>query len=81
MIQKIIRVGNSAAITIPKEFVKEAGFKIGDEMVVETNAQSKMILAKPRHASGRMSLSPEFFTWLNDVSIKYEDTIKELARK
>ena len=36
MIQKIIRVGNSAALTLPKEFLEEAGLKIGDEMIDNT---------------------------------------------
>ncbi|OGG22221.1 hypothetical protein A3D03_04700 [Candidatus Gottesmanbacteria bacterium RIFCSPHIGHO2_02_FULL_40_13] len=37
MIQKIIKVGNSAAVTIPKEFLLETGIRIGDEMIIETN--------------------------------------------
>lgn len=81
MIQKIIKVGNSAAITIPKEFLKVSGLEIGDEMVIETNPKNKVFYAKPKTLTGRMSLTPEFFDWLEDISTKYEDTIKELAHR
>lgn len=30
MIQKIIRVGNSVAVTIPKKVLEEKGIKVGD---------------------------------------------------
>jgi len=30
MAQKVIKTGNSAALTIPSEFVKDLGIKIGD---------------------------------------------------
>ena len=35
MIQKIIRVGNSAAVIIPKKFLNENNFKIGDKVEIE----------------------------------------------
>ena len=81
MIQKIIKVGNSAAITIPKEFLEKSGLEIGDDMIIETNIQRQMVLAKPKNQDKKLSLSPEFFEWLNKISVEYEETIKELARK
>lgn len=32
MAQKIIRTGNSLAVTVPSEFVKSMGIKAGDEV-------------------------------------------------
>lgn len=81
MIQKIIKVGNSAAITIPKEFLEKSGLNIGDDMVVETNVQRQMFLAKPKSQAQKLSLNPEFFEWLDKISVEYEDTIKELAHR
>ena len=34
MAQKIIRTGNSLAVTIPSEFVKSMGIRAGDEVKV-----------------------------------------------
>lgn len=81
MIQKIIKVGNSAAITIPKEFLNESGLTIGDEMVIETNTKRQVLFAKPKAQAQKISLSPEFFEWLDKISVEYEDTIKELAHR
>lgn len=77
--QKIIKVGNSLAITIPASLVKEGNLSVGDELVVESTPQyGMMLIKKPEHAD-KAHLSPEFFKWLDEVSIKYEDVIKELA--
>lgn len=35
MAQKVIRTGNSAAVTIPAEFVKDLGIHIGDPVKVK----------------------------------------------
>lgn len=80
MIQKVIKVGNSAALTLPREFLQETGIKVGDELVVETNVAAQMFLAKTKKHAGKMSLTPEFYTWLDNISEKYQDVIKELAR-
>ena len=80
MIQKIIRVGNSAALTLPKEFLDETGLQVGDEMMVETNKRARAVYAKPAVASAKMDLTPEFYNWLDTISQKYEKTIKKLAR-
>jgi len=35
MRQKIIRVGNSAAVTIPKKVLEETGLKVGEEAEID----------------------------------------------
>ena len=79
MIQKIIKVGNSAAITIPKEFLKEAGLQIGDEMAVETNGKLKMFLAKPKKQADQATLTPEFKAWLDSFMEEYRPILTKLA--
>ncbi len=81
MIQKVIQVGNSLAITIPTTFIKRALYKKGQEVVVETDDASGMLLMKPNRGKNSMSLTPEFYEWLENVSEKYEDVIKELANR
>ncbi|MBI2616740.1 AbrB/MazE/SpoVT family DNA-binding domain-containing protein [Candidatus Gottesmanbacteria bacterium] len=80
MIQKIIKVGNSVAVTLPNTFIQDTGLKAGDTIAVETYPQRKMVLIKPTSEKNQMSLSPEFFSWLEKISKKYEKTIKALAR-
>lgn len=81
MIQKIIKVGNSAAVTIPKDFMKKTGLSIGDEISMESDTIAKMIVVKSKNQEGKNQLTPEFFQWLDRISKKYESTIKELATR
>lgn len=69
MVQKIIKVGNSAAVTIPKSFMKEAGWKIGDEVVVKGNSKKRALL-----------IQTELMQWLDEFTEKHKDFIKELAK-
>ncbi len=46
MAQKIIRTGNSAALTIPKDFFQQLGLKIGDAVEVEFDARHGRITYK-----------------------------------
>lgn len=80
MIQKIIKVGNSAAVTIPREFLLKSDLEVGDKMIMESDFLNKILLIKPQAMSRKIYLSPEFFSWLSEISQKYEKTIKELAR-
>lgn len=81
MIQKIIKVGNSAAVTLPKEFLQEADLHIGDEISMETNAQMRMFLGKPKEEANKSTLTPEFKEWLDDFIEEYKPILKELAHK
>ena len=70
MKSKIIRVGNSAAVTIPKKTLEEKNIKIGDEAEIEvTSLQNKP------------TVSPEFFEWLNQYIEKNRVALEELAQK
>lgn len=77
--QKIIKVGNSLAVTLPAEFVKEGNIAVGDELLVEHNSRYKTIYMKPVNDKRGSSLTPDFFEWLDEISNKYKDAIKELA--
>lgn len=77
--QKIIKVGNSLAVTLPAEFVKEANIQAGEEFVVECNADHKTVYMKQPKENLSASLTPEFFEWLNEVVETDKDLIKKLA--
>jgi len=80
-VKKIIKVGNSAAVMLPASFVKEGNLKIGDEVIVETMARYQTAMIKPKKNKKTLNLSPEFFYWLEKVNKKYEELLKELAKK
>lgn len=81
MLQKVIQVGNSLALTIPKSFIDKTGFKAGDEIFVHQDPESKSLIVTAKESYHRINLSPDLFAWLSDVKDKYSDAIKDLAKK
>lgn len=47
MIQKVLKVGSSAAVTIPKKSLEELDLKIGDRISVEIDKTRKAVLIEP----------------------------------
>lgn len=43
MTQKVLRVGSSAAVTIPKKSLKELGLRVGDRVVVDVNPEKQSV--------------------------------------
>ncbi len=41
---KVIKAGNSTAVTVPADFVKKVGVKIGDTVEVETNLEEGHVI-------------------------------------
>lgn len=74
--RKAIRIGNSLGMTLPAEFIKGGKVKTGDDL--ETNVYGDTMYVRTKN-SYSPKLTPEFKRWLDDFSIKYEKTIKELA--
>ncbi|OGD63579.1 hypothetical protein A2160_01755 [Candidatus Beckwithbacteria bacterium RBG_13_42_9] len=80
MLQKIIKVGNSLAVTLPKYFVTERRLKAGDNVFVEADAKIDLLQVRTK-ANIFPSLTTEFKGWLDQVTNRYSSTIKELAKK
>ncbi|HBC73035.1 hypothetical protein A2379_00990 [Candidatus Amesbacteria bacterium RIFOXYB1_FULL_47_13] len=58
MQQKIIRTGNSIAVTIPAEFAKNLGLKSGGSVRVKTDS-SRGTLTLIFHGTGQLTLLPK----------------------
>ena len=79
MLQALIRVGNSLAVTVPRHFIKARKLHAGQKIFVE--ADSTIDLMQVRSQTHTPTLTGEFKEWLDEVSTKYERVIKELARR
>jgi len=81
MLQKIIKVGNSLAFTIPKSFIDQTKFKAGDELYIQQDPSNKTILITDKKNASRMKLTPDLFNWIQKIEKKYSIAIKELANR
>lgn len=80
MKQKIRKIGNSAGIIIPKEIQKEAGLKLGDNVIVGYSPQEEIINIGKSNKK-KSPITPEFYKWLKQFNTKYKKALTELSKK
>ncbi|OGZ00344.1 MAG: hypothetical protein A3C11_00375 [Candidatus Sungbacteria bacterium RIFCSPHIGHO2_02_FULL_49_12] len=79
MTQKLLKVGSSAAVTIPKKSLKELGLKIGDEVYVGIDRVKKVVSIS---SAGKLSgadakIAKLTFNFIN----RYRKDLEALGRK
>ena len=79
MIQKVLKVGSSAAVTIPKKSLEELGIRIGDEVKVEVRPERKEVSIKPAKELSKEDAKIARLT-LNFIN-RYRRDLEVLARK
>ena len=67
MTQKVIKIGTSAGVTIPKKVLDEQGIKIGDEIDVSIKPVQKV--------------EKEVLDWTDRFIEQYHSALKALADK
>ena len=76
MSQKILKVGTSAAVTIPKGTLEELGLKIGDTVTLDVNKNDKHLTVRPI-----VHVDAELMDWTRGFIEKYRPALKSLAQK
>lgn len=76
MVRRILKIGSSAAITVPLKSLSELGLKVGDRVIVEINKETKTLVIKPV-----VKVEKELFEWTKKFINKYRPTLEELAKK
>lgn len=76
MRQKVIKVGDSAAVIIPKKSMEGLNFDIGDEIEVKVNQEKNEVRMKPA-----VEIDKELMDWTKDFIEEYRPALKELSRK
>jgi len=79
-VQKVIKVGNSLAVTLPRQFISEQNIQSGQKIFVDVDSDSNIVQIKTKDNASH-NITPEFKQWLQEVRIKHSETIKELAKK
>ncbi len=79
MTHKILKVGTSAAVTIPREYLRELGLRIGDRVDVHYEERETAIYLRPTRKKkilvrrGTQKFLEEFFR-------HYHDDLARLAK-
>lgn len=80
MEQKIIQIGNSWGIILPKTLAEKVGLRLGKKVFIQEDATSSGLVL---NTSGRIdsSITAEFVRILKNVNKRYGKALKELASK
>lgn len=70
MQRKIIKVGTSAAVLIPKSVMDEQGVKIGDMVEIEMTEGSR---------TPKMKIDPKVIQWTDEFIKEYRPLLDKLA--
>lgn len=76
MTQKVLKVGSSAAVTIPKKSLEELGLRIGDPIKVEIDKTRKTMKISPV-----FEVNQELISWTDGFIKKYRPALEALAKK
>ncbi|HSW97295.1 MAG TPA: AbrB/MazE/SpoVT family DNA-binding domain-containing protein [Candidatus Saccharimonadales bacterium] len=82
MTQKIIQIGNSTGIIIPKSLLENLGLQLGNEVTVETDVETNALIIRNTKNMKKASLiSSYFLNILEKVNKEYSSALHELAQK
>ena len=76
MTQKVLKVGKSAAVTLPKKSLEELGLKIGDSVNVDIDERARAFVVKPL-----VKVDRELIDWTDQFISKYRSALEALAKK
>jgi len=77
MTQKIIKVGTSNAVVLPKEYLKKLGLRTGDFLTVTFNEKRRIFEIDPKV----QKIDTETLNWTRKFIKKYRPALEALAKK
>lgn len=76
MVQKVLKIGSSIGVTIPKKSLKELGLKAGDSVRVEVDRTTRSVRITPA-----INVDAELVEWTDSFIDEYRPALEELAKK
>ena len=78
MIQKVLKVGSSIAVTIPKYVAEQLGFKAGDDIQITSDIDRRSMTIEPVI---RQAHDGEVIAWSKGFIEKYKEALIALKDK
>jgi bifunctional DNA-binding transcriptional regulator/antitoxin component of YhaV-PrlF toxin-antitoxin module len=84
MAQKVIQIGKSAGIIIPKKYLEDIGWKLGDNVYFRLDTKGNELLITKNKSKEFRSFSKkdlELLRWTESFIERYRKDLEELAQK
>ncbi len=79
MTQKVLKVGSSAAVTIPKKSLEELNLRPGDRVIVEVDKKTRSVSIRP--SKGTSSRERRIAELTYNFIERYRSDLEALAKK
>lgn len=79
MAQKIIKIGKSTGITLPKNVLEELNMRAGDEVVIEADGKRGGFFV--RTARKGIQVDKELLDWTDKFTEEYRSALENLAKQ
>lgn len=79
--KKILKVGDSAAITIPSAFLRQVRWKTGQEVIVEADPRTETLVVRSARRARQSGISAEFAAWVEEFIEEHRPMLETLAKK
>lgn len=77
--QKLYKNGNSVAVTIPKEYLKDLNLRDGSIVVVKTSG--KQLVVSPKNKPLSSTVDQKFAKMVEEFMDEHEDVLQELSHR
>ena len=77
--QKLYKNGNSVAVTIPKEYLRELDLRDGSQVVVKT--RGKELVVTPKEKKLASGVDQKFAKMVEEFMDEHEDVLQELSHR
>ena len=81
MEQKIIQIGNSTGVIIPKALLNQIGLETGQEVLIEQDPTTNALIIIKKGTKIKRPIAPEFIDILEKVNKQYGSVLRELAER
>ncbi len=80
MINKVFKVGDSAAVTIPKKVLRDMRLRIGDHVTLDYDAAQTRLHVSPLQRQ-RHGITPRTQVYLEEFMRQYGPMLRKLSRR
>ena len=81
MTQKVLKVGTSAAVTIPKGSLRDLGLKVGDVIAVQIDRKHRRMTIERAPQEFSKKADEEVIAWTKKFIERYRPALEALAKK
>jgi len=81
MAQKVIQIGSSIGVTIPKDVAEQMKIHVGDAVEVKINQAEGSLSVVPSARKRKASVDRELVNWIEDAIERYRPALEALADK